>query len=332
VRTVTRSAPAGLAPAVSARGLVYRYGDRVALDGLDLEIPRGLVFGVLGPNGSGKSTLISLLTGLRKPEAGAVEVLGVAPSPAARRRIGFVFQENALDPLMSVEETLRLQGRLMGLDAAAIRERSRNLLAQVALLDRLSDDVGGLSGGMKRRLEIARAVLHDPELLVMDEATVGLDPESRQQAWAALDELRADGCTILLATNEVYEAERHCDEVAFLSAGRCVAQGTPDELKRGLKHDSVTLHWPGFPPELLATLQLWPGVGQVTHSDGVVHATVDDARTFVPRLFAEGYTDIRELQIHESTLEDAFFDVTGASMAVSQAAPPAEPQVRRRSR
>jgi ABC-2 type transport system ATP-binding protein len=217
----------------------------------------------------------------------------------------------------------------MGLDGATLRARMAELLERVALAERLQDHVGSLSGGMKRRLELARAVLHRPELLVLDEATVGLDPESRLQVWSVLQELRDEGCTVLLATNDVYEAERNCDEVAFLSEGRRVGQGTPEELKRGLKHDSVTLRWPGFTPDLLATLELWPGVGHAAHADGVVHVTVDDARTFVPRLFAEGFTGIRELQIHESTLEDAFFDLTGASMSVSQAGGPAPPKPRR---
>ena len=304
--------------AVSARAIVYHYGERAALDGLDLAIPRGSIFGVLGPNGSGKSTLIWLLTGLRVPAAGEIDLLGMPPSAAARRHVGFVFQENALDPLMSVDETLRLHGRLMGLARAELAERAAQLLERVGLLDRRGEAVGTLSGGMRRRLEVARALLHAPQLLILDEATVGLDPDSRQQVWSVLQELRHEGCTILLATNDVYEAERNCDEVAFLSAGRCVARGTPEQLKRGLKHDSVTLHWPGFTLDLLATLQLWPGVGHVTHSEGRVHATVDDARTFVPRLFAEGFTGIRELQIHESSLEDAFFELTGSSMRVSQ--------------
>jgi ABC-type multidrug transport system ATPase subunit len=178
-------------------------------------VPAGSSSG-LGPNGSGKSTLLSVLAGLRLLDSGSVSVLGAAPSPALRARAGFLFQETCLDPLMTVRETLTLHGRLYGMSSRSLRERTDEVLEAVGLRDRARSFVRTLSGGMKRRLELARALLPQPELLLLDEPTTGLDPDSEHALWTHLIAINGNGVTVILSTNKVGEADRHCDTVAFI--------------------------------------------------------------------------------------------------------------------
>ncbi|HXF51317.1 MAG TPA: ABC transporter ATP-binding protein, partial [Dehalococcoidia bacterium] len=209
---------------VEATDLSYSYaaadGERVALHRVSLAVPPGAIFGLLGPNGSGKSTFLSLAAGLRRPTSGAIRVFGAPPGPETRRRVGVLFQEQCLDPLMTARETLWLHGRLYGMPRHRLRERVRAALDSVGLGDRAHDPTRALSGGMRRRLELARALLPEPTLLLLDEPTTGLDPDSKQQLWERLVEASRNGLTILLATNDVAEAERYCDAVAFFSEGR----------------------------------------------------------------------------------------------------------------
>ncbi|MDP2673743.1 MAG: ABC transporter ATP-binding protein [Dehalococcoidia bacterium] len=303
--------------------------ERLALDGLTLEIPAGAVFGLLGPNGSGKSTLLSLLAGLRQPSDGAdrsadprpeVRVLGQPPSTALRARIGLLFQETSLDPLMTPGETLWLHGRLYGLGGRALHERIGALLESVGLAERARSPVSTLSGGMKRRLELARVLLPSPELILLDEPTTGLDPDAEAALWARLLEANRGGATVVLATNKVNEAEKHCDRVAFIHRGRLAAEGSPAELKAGLKRDAVWVEWPGFTPALAEEIGAWEGVGRLTWAQPTLHATVDAASAFVPRLFQAAGDGIRAVRIRESTLEDAYFDIVGASLAEGEPA------------
>ncbi len=354
-------------PAISVRDVVVAYGDRRALDGVSLTVAPGAVVGLLGPNGSGKSTLLTTIAGLRAPQEGEVRVFGETPSPAVRARIGVVFQETSLDPLMTLHETLWLHGRLFGLGGRALRQRIEALLEQFGLADRARDAVRTLSGGLKRRLELARALLPEPTVLLLDEPTSGLDPDSRRAFWELLrrthsvtpSEARglpsptsqrsslgkaydpsAQGperflaplgmtagqsrpIAILLATNDVLEAERECDTVAFLHQGRLVAHGTPAELKAGLKHDSVRL-WcsDGWASRLSETMAGWPGVGRVTAAGAVLHVSVDDVHAFVPRLFQAGGDGIRSIRIELSTLEDAYFQVARAPLSEQEVSRP----------
>jgi ABC-2 type transport system ATP-binding protein len=311
----TASAPPATDYATEVQGLSFAYvEERLALDDLTLEIPSGVVFGLLGPNGSGKSTLLSLLAGLRRPSAGDLRVLGRPPSPVLRARIGLLFQETSLDPLMTPHETLSLHGRLFGVRGHALRHRIRQLLDAVGLSDRADALVSTLSGGMKRRLELARVLLPSPQLILLDEPTTGLDPDAEASLWTHLHEANRDGVTVLLATNNVDEADKHCHQVAFLHRGRLAAQGTPAELKSALKRDAVWVEWPDFPPALADEIAAWEGVGRLTWAGSTLHATVDSASAFVPRLFQTGGDGIRGLRIRESTLEDAYFDIVGASV------------------
>jgi ABC-2 type transport system ATP-binding protein len=294
--------------AIVARDIVHSYGRRRALDGFSIEVPAGCVFGLLGPNGSGKSTFITMLAAMEVPQAGSLQVFGVSPATALKARIGTVFQENAQDPLMPVFEYLGLAGRLFGVNGRAAR--SEAVLQKVGLGGRQGEAIGALSGGMRRRLEVARALLHDPELLILDEPTTGVDPGERRSLW---DAVRTDGRsrTVLLATNDLAEAEQVCERVAFLKDGKVVATGTPAEIKRGLRRDSVAIRWDGANPADLGTIGSWPGTGEVMVEGGEVRVTVDDAATFVPRLFALAPGAIRAVRVEPTTLEDAYFRLVG---------------------
>ena len=329
----TTAAPPATALAAQVQSLSFAYeartapsaGSGQALDGLTLDVPSGTVFGLLGPNGSGKSTLLSLLVGLREPSAGEVRVLGRPPSAALRARIGLLFQETSLDPLMTLRETLWLHGRLYGLGGHTLRDLIAQNLESAGLADRAGSLISTLSGGMKRRLELARVLLPSPQLILLDEPTTGLDPDAEAALWTRLHQANEAGATIILATNNVHEADKYCNRVAFIHRGRLAAQGTPAELKSGLKRDAVWVKWPDFPPNLAGEIAAWEGVGNLTWAHPNLHATVDSASAFVPRLFqiasaiggsAPGGGDaIRAIRIRESTLEDAYFDIVGASLS-----------------
>ncbi len=297
---------------VVAKGLRRAYADRLALDDFSLAIPGGAVFGLLGPNGSGKSTFISVLAAAEPAQEGELRVFGETPRPTMRARIGTVFQENAQDPLMTVRETLSLAGRLFGVDRATVRARSSELLARFGLAERNNDATGSLSGGMRRRLEVARALLHQPDLLLLDEPTTGVDPGERRALWTALLEGRGQR-TILLATNDLAEADAVCDRVAFIRAGKVAALGTPAELKAGLRRESLRLTWDDAAAETGAKLAAWPGVGDVARDGSEFVLSVDDAASLVPRLFAEFGGAIRAVRIAPATLEDAYFRHAGSS-------------------
>jgi ABC-2 type transport system ATP-binding protein len=347
-------------PAISVRDAVVSYGDRRALDGVSLEVEAGAVVGLLGPNGSGKSTLLAVVAGLRRPDSGEARVFGLPPGSDVRRRVGVVFQESCLDPLMTLEETLGLHGRLFGMHGDNLRRSVESALGGFGLGGRAHEAVGTLSGGLRRRLELARALLPSPEVLLLDEPTTGLDPDSRRAFWellrgvgnvtlseakglsspkSSLGELRGPASqgaerffaplrmtedrprplTILLATNDVLEAERECDTVAFLYHGRLVAQGAPAELKRGLRHDSVRVECvDGRAATLSETIASWPGVGHVTSAGSILHATVDDVSSFVPRLFQADPQAIHTIRIEPSTLEDAYFAVAGSPLSARE--------------
>jgi ABC-2 type transport system ATP-binding protein len=305
----------GARSAARVRDLCFSYDDRLALDGLSLDVPAGSIFGLLGPNGSGKSTLLSLLIGRRRPASGEVAVLGEPLSPALRARIGIVFQEPSLDASMTVRETLDLQGRMFGLSRAQIAERTAELLDRVGLADRAGAMTPTLSGGMKRRLELARALITRPQLIMLDEPTLALDPDSRQRLWQHLLEAHAAGATLLLATNDVHEAERYCERVALIDTGRLVAEGAPAALKRGLRRDAVRIEWKPDASAGPPAMNSWPGVGHVRPAGRVTHVTVDEASPFLTRLFQEAGDRVAGVKIEESTLEDVYFQLVGKGIA-----------------
>ena len=228
-------------PAVLAEGLVKHYanGETVeAVRGVDLEVHTGEIFGFLGPNGAGKSTTVRMLTTLLTITAGRAEVLGVdvARDPdAARRRIGVALQEAGLDPRQTGRELLNLHGRLFGLDHAAAAARAEELLALVEMEEAADRVIKGYSGGMQRRLDLAAALVHEPEVLFLDEPTTGLDPASRLTIWEELRRINENGATIFLTTQYLEEADQLCDRLAIIDGGLIVREGTPAALKAGLR-------------------------------------------------------------------------------------------------
>jgi lipooligosaccharide transport system ATP-binding protein len=222
-------------PAVLARGLRKAYGSRVAVDGVDFEVEPGICFGFLGPNGAGKTTTMKTIYGLASVDGGELRVLGMDARRDRRRikaRLGVVPQETNLDGELTVRENLRYQAGYFGLDGPAIAERIDELLEFALLTERADEVPWALSGGMKRRLLIARALINDPELVVLDEPTTGLDPQARLAVWQALDSLRRRGVTLLLTTHYMEEAARLCDRLLIMDEGRIVAEGEPAALVR----------------------------------------------------------------------------------------------------
>jgi lipooligosaccharide transport system ATP-binding protein len=235
-------------PALRLRGVVKRFGEITAVDGLDLEVPEGLCIGLLGPNGAGKSTTIKMLTAQAIADEGEIEVLGhrlPEDSRAARSAMGVVPQLDNLDATLTVEQNLLVFVHLYRLGAKDRKPAIERALNMANLTDRRDTKVDALSGGMRRRLLVARALVHEPKLLLLDEPTVGLDPQVRQELWALMDRLRSEGVSILMSTHYIEEAERLCDSVTIMSHGRAVASGPPRELiVEHAGHDVIEIYGP----------------------------------------------------------------------------------------
>lgn len=229
-------------PAVVATDLVKRYGPRVAVDGIDVTIARGECFGFLGPNGAGKTTTMRMLSCLSDRDGGRLEVLGLDPARQPRRlkaRMGVVAQETTLDLELTVEENVLVFARYFDLTGPAARERTLDLLRFVGLQERADEAVERLSGGMKRRLQIARALVNEPELVLLDEPTTGLDPQARHVVWERLRELRRGGTTLVLSTHYMDEAEQLCDRLVVMDEGRIVGRGSPGALRETITGPEV---------------------------------------------------------------------------------------------
>jgi lipooligosaccharide transport system ATP-binding protein len=244
--------PGGAGLAVEALALTKCYGERVAVDAVDLVVPTGEFWGVLGPNGAGKTTFLRMVTGQSPPTAGELRVLGL-PVPAAGRlmryRLGVVPQHDNLDPDFTVEENLRVYGRYFGLRGPVLRGRLSELLSFADLADRADAPIATLSGGMRRRLTLARSLMNTPDLLVLDEPTTGLDPQARRVMWERLRALRARGITLLLTTHYMEEAQRLCEQVVVMDHGRVLVTGSPSDLiARNIEPQVVEVHGPGLEP------------------------------------------------------------------------------------
>jgi ABC-2 type transport system ATP-binding protein len=307
---------------IAVRNLGFRYGERAALDSLSLRVPRGALFGLLGPNGSGKTTLFRILSTQLRPGAGTVEIDGVdlaARPHAVRERLGVVFQSPSLDPKLSVEENLRFHGRLFGMGGAALRDRTESLLGAFGLLPRRRERVERLSGGLKRRVELAKALLPAPPLLLLDEPSTGLDPAARLDFWKALERLRAErDLTVVVATHLMDEADR-CDRVALLDAGRLVAEDAPEALKRAVGGD--VLHVEADEPQSLAS-SIRERLGlTATMEDGQIRLETGDALGAAARLMEAFPERIRALTLGRPTLEDVFLSRTGHRLSREEGNP-----------
>jgi ABC-2 type transport system ATP-binding protein len=297
---------------VAVEQVSHRYGDRTALDDVTFAIARGEIFGLLGPNGGGKTTLFRLLTTLLPVQSGCITICGcdVAQSPAGiRTRLGVTFQSPSLDGKLTVRENLQHQGHLYGLMGATLRSRVEQVTAWLGLGDRLQDRADELSGGLKRRVEIAKSLLHGPEVLVLDEPSTGLDPGVRFDLWEVLTRVRsAQNVTVLVTTHLMDEAER-CDRLAILDRGRLVALGSPNELRVSIGGDSLTIS--AVDVDCLA-VKIVERFGLTPRRLGdelrIEHAGAID---LLRELVAAFPDDITAISLAKPSLEDVFIDRTG---------------------
>jgi ABC-2 type transport system ATP-binding protein len=304
--------PAVTSPAVAVENLVCRYGQRVALRGISFSVAPGEIFGLLGPNGGGKTTLFRVLATMFEPNEGQAQVFGldvVRDSAAIRRKIGVVFQNQSLDRRLTAAENLTHQGHLYGLRGAPLRRRIDQVLERAGLADRRDHVVDTLSGGLRRRVELAKALLHQPELLLLDEPSTGVDPRARLDFWDSLQTLRRDGgVTILLTTHLLEEADK-CDRLAVLDEGRIAGSGTPTALKKEIGGDVIVFATPE-PEALAAALQSDFGIAaQIV--DGAVRFDHEQGARLVPRLMETLSQQIDSVTISRPTLEDVFIHMTG---------------------
>ena len=305
----------GAEPAVSVEGLVKRYREVQAVRGIDFAVASGETFGFLGPNGAGKSTTINMLCTLVRPSAGTARVAGhdvVRERDAVRRNIGLVFQDTTLDGYLTAEENMRLHAELYGMPRGAVSERLQQVMEMVGLWERRASLVGTYSGGMKRRLEIARGLLHSPRVLFLDEPTVGLDPQTRSSIWSYISELKRDeDITIFLTTHYMDEAE-YCERIAIIDQGKIVALDTPEALKASIGKDRVQIQTRDD-DAAIAALQERFGIDAVL-AEGAVTFGVAGGEQFVPRLFAELGQQIRSVNVSRPSLDDVFMSYTGTTI------------------
>jgi ABC-2 type transport system ATP-binding protein len=306
--------------AIEVSELTKKYGDIEAVRGIDFDVATGETFGFLGPNGAGKSTTIKILCTLADPTSGTARVAGynvVRDRDTVRRNIGLVFQDTTLDSYLTGEQNLRFHADLYGVPKQAFQPRLRQVLEMVGLWDRKDGTVETYSGGMKRRLEIARGLLHAPRVLFLDEPTVGLDPQTRVSIWEYIRELKQrEDITIFLTTHYMDEAE-NCDRIAIIDHGKIVAIDTPEALKASVGKDRVQI---STADDDLAIAQLRDHFGlDAAIREHLVTFSVASGEQFVPRLFAELPVSIRSVSVSRPSLDDVFMSYTGKTIRDAEA-------------
>ena len=307
-------------PAISVRGLTKRYDEVEAVRGIDFEVAPGETFGFLGPNGAGKTTTINMLCTLVRPSGGAAAVAGhdvATERDDVRRNIGLVFQDTTLDGYLTAEQNLRLHAELYGVPKEVVAPRMRQVLDMVGLWERRGSRVLTFSGGMKRRLEIARGLLHSPRVLFLDEPTVGLDPQTRSSIWGYIRELKTrEDITIFLTTHYMDEAE-YCDRIAIMDRGEIIVLDTPEALKASVGRDRVML---GTDDDAAAIAALRDRFGlEATMHEGLVTIAVESGGEFVPRLFADLDVPIKSVSVSRPSLDDVFMSYTGTTIRDAEA-------------
>jgi lipooligosaccharide transport system ATP-binding protein len=302
-------------PLIHARGLVKRFESLTAVDAIDFDVSRGEAFGFLGPNGAGKSSTMRMIGCVSPVTDGTLRILGLDPErdgSRIRARLGVVPQQDTLDTELTVRENIVIYGRYFGLSRRELRRRADELLEFVQLLERANDRVEPLSGGMKRRLTIARALVNDPEVLLLDEPTTGLDPQARHALWDKLFRLKREGVTLVLTTHYMDEAEQLCDRLVIMDRGRIAEEGSPAELIQRLStREVVELRFPGDTPHVE------PGTfnGQVARIEALPDRLLlytDDGDALVP--VAHERLHPQSVLVRRSTLEDVFLRLTGRTL------------------
>jgi ABC-2 type transport system ATP-binding protein len=314
---------ANQAVAIAVRGLAKRFGEIEAVCGIDFDVNRGETFGFLGPNGAGKSTTINMLCTLARPTGGSARVAGLdvmSERDRVRRNIGLVFQDTTLDSYMTAEQNLQLHAELYGMPREAVAPRMQTVLEMLQLWERRSSLVGTFSGGMKRRLEIARGLLHSPRVLFLDEPTIGLDPQTRSSIWSYISTLaREQDITIFLTTHYMDEAE-YCDRIAIIDQGRIVALDTPAALKESVGKDRVQIGTDDNEAMIAALRERFGIEAQI--AEGEVTFGVAEGEQFVPRLFIDWdptHPPIRSVRVARPSLDDVFMSYTGTTIRDAEA-------------
>lgn len=308
-------------PVLRCSGLVKRFGSRTAVDGVSFEIAEGETYGLLGPNGAGKTTTISIVAGLTAADAGHVIVAGVpvdTTSTTAKRAIGLVPQDLALYPDLTARENLAFFGRLQGLERATLARRIDEVLEIIGLADRADERIDRYSGGMKRRCNIGAGLLHEPRLLILDEPTVGVDPQSRNAILESIETLGGRGLSVLYTTHYMEEAERLCHRVGIIDEGRLIAEGTHRDLVAQLRERTrVRVEASGDVASLAAAARGIPGVAEVRAVDGTVEAlAADGGRVLAPLVEAADRlgVEVTSVEIAEPDLETVFLHLTGKAL------------------
>jgi ABC-2 type transport system ATP-binding protein len=304
-----------MASAISVRQLRKSFGDFEAVKGVDFEVGTGEVFGFLGPNGAGKTTTINMLCTLSKPSGGAASVAGfdvVAAKDDVRRHIGLVFQDPTLDGYLSAEQNLRLHAELYGVESKLVKPRMQQVLEMVGLWERRDSQVLTFSGGMRRRLEIARGLMHSPRVLFLDEPTIGLDPQTRASIWGYIRQLQQqEEITIFMTTHYMDEAE-FCGRIAIMDDGEIVALDTPEALKEKVGADRIRIETADDEKAIAEIGERFDL--EATVSEGMVSFAVVGGEEFVPRLFAELDVPIKAVALSRPTLDDVFMSHTGSTI------------------
>jgi ABC-2 type transport system ATP-binding protein len=303
------------APAITVQHLTKTFGEVEAVRGVNFEVAAGEVFGFLGPNGAGKTTTINMLCTLMKPTAGVATVAGhdvVGERDDVRRNIGLVFQDPTLDSYMTAAQNLKLHAELYGLQRDLVGPRMQQVLEMVGLWERKDSPVGTFSGGMRRRLEIARGMMHSPRVLFLDEPTIGLDPQTRRSIWTYIAELKErEEITIFMTTHYMDEAE-WCDRIAIMDHGEIVALDAPDRLKADIGKDRITIETGDDEAAIAALKERFDIDAQM--AEGRVTFGVPGGEQFVPRLFAELPVHIQGVSVSRPTLDDVFMSFTGTTI------------------
>ncbi len=320
-REAIGTAEAGTRSVLHCRGLTKRYGDKTVVDDLGFSIAPGETYGLLGPNGAGKTTAISMICGLLERDGGTVSVMGHDLDEAPRdlrRSLGYVPQDLAIYPDLSAKENLLFFGRLQGMGGKALAARTEHVLETVGLAGRANDRAERFSGGMKRRLNIGIGLLHEPQLLVLDEPTVGVDPQSRDSILASVEQLGASGIGVLYTTHYMEEAERLCDRVGIIDRGKLIAEGTRRELVEQIgQHDQVRLALGRGSDTVVERLRQLPEVVNVVASDGTVDIALDEPYTALPRILTaanEAGARVLSVEVVEPDLEEVFLQLTGRAL------------------